>query len=139
MTEPLARWTCIVTLTRALLLSPRVRVCSASLRVSSLRWKVHHEGFSGKLGYIPSNYVKALVEVPAVSNPTTTILTAAGNVSVVADFEPSKERPLLVKASHAYKALANNQLSFAKGDLLHVFQKAKGWWKGQTSNATRLA
>lgn len=99
-------------------------------------WKVHHEHSTGKLGYIPSNYVKALVETEPIANPTTTTILAAAasgggaqTVTVPLDFEPTKDRPLLVKASHNYKALANNQLSFSKGDLLHVIHKNKGWWK----------
>lgn len=93
-------------------------------------WKVHHEGASGRMGYIPANYVTPIVSVDPLPNPTTTLLTAAGLVLQAAvDFEPTKERPLLVKASHSYKALANNQLSFTKHDLLHVIHKNKGWWK----------
>lgn len=104
--------------------------CVLTLISSFSWWKVHHEGFSGKLGYIPSNYVQPLVSVSPLSNPTSTLLTAAGGViTVPAEFEPTKERPLLVKASHTYKAMANNQLSFTKHDLLHVISKNKGWWK----------
>lgn len=93
-------------------------------------WKVHHEGASGRMGYIPANYVTPIKSVDPLPNPTTTLLTAAGLVvQAPVDFEPSKDRPLLVKASHSYKALANNQLSFQKHDLLHVIHKNKGWWK----------
>jgi len=93
-------------------------------------WKCHHENASGKLGYIPSNYVKPIVEVEPIANPTTSVLTAAGGViTVPLEFEPTKDRPLLVKASHSYKAMANNQLSFSKHDLMHVIHKNKGWMK----------
>lgn len=102
-------------------------------------WKCQMEGISSKVGYVPNNYVKLIVEVEAGKNETISVLNSAGGTTTVqptnaADVEPSKEKPLVVKALHNYKALANNQLSFNKHDILHVIYKNKGWWKAYRTN-----
>lgn len=93
-------------------------------------YKCHHEHHTTRVGYIPANYVKAMVAADPIPNPTVLALTstatgATATTVAVADFEPTKERPLLVKASHNYKALANNQISFSKHEMLHVIHKNK--------------
>lgn len=79
--------------------------------------KVYHVGRENVTGYIPANYVKTLDE----NDPS---------APAEADTEVSRFKPLVVKATHTYKATSNNQLSFVKNEILHVVLKNnKGWWK----------